>query len=112
MSRMIQKHVPFTQETLSAQLRHMADLVDAGDSFEGSIEYLMLDVIGCSECDETEPPNPDCPKCKGSGMMMEEMPEGTYAMVKGAYRVGNTMGQGGMRMIGEWVEAPDEPSRS
>jgi hypothetical protein len=62
------------QEALAALLADMAARVRAGDSFEGSIEYLApLD---------------------------EEVPPGTYALVRGSYRIGNSMGQGGVRLIG------------
>jgi hypothetical protein len=69
------KHVPMTKNNLVSTLRDMADVVEADDSFEGSIEYLMpLD---------------------------EAVPEGTFALVRASYRIGNSMGQGGVRMIGE-----------
>jgi hypothetical protein len=64
--------IPMNSEMLAAVLREMAALVEAGDSFEGSIEYLM--------------PAPGDPEC--------------YAMVKASYRIGNTLGQGGVRIIG------------
>jgi hypothetical protein len=57
---------------LAAVLRDMAALVEAGDSFEGSIEYFMP-TLGDPEC---------------------------YAMVRASYRIGNTLGQGGVRLIG------------
>lgn len=65
--------VAMTQSDLVAVLRDMADLVEASDSFEGSIEYLM--------------PGPDDPPC--------------YAMVRASYRYGNTLGQGNLRLIGQ-----------
>lgn len=54
-------------------LDDIRERVSAGDSFEGSIEYLMPD---------------------------EDDPADGFR-VQGAYRVGNSQGQGGMRMIGE-----------
>ena len=63
---------PKSAEELAAILRNMADHVEALDSFEGSIEYLMPD-----EAD------PEC-----------------YAMVRASYRIGNRHGQGGMRLVG------------
>ena len=69
------KPVPLTQRDLVAVLREMALLVERGDSFEGSIEYLMPTI--------------------------EQVPEGTYALVRASYRIGNLMGQGGLRTIGE-----------
>jgi len=73
--------VPSTYAEVAAILRNMATLVEAGDSFEGSIEYS----IPTSE-DALPPPTLD-----------EEQPE---VMVRAAYRVGNSMGQGGMHIIG------------
>jgi hypothetical protein len=67
--------VPMGSETLAAILRDMADRVEKHDSFEGSIEYLMPTT--------------------------EDVPEGTYALVRASYRIGNTDGQGGIRLIGE-----------
>jgi hypothetical protein len=63
-----------TQEDLAMTLRDMAARVAAGDSFEGSIRYLM----------PTE----------------EDARDGAYAVVAASYRIGNTMGQGGVRLIG------------
>lgn len=60
-----------TTEELVALLRHMADSVEARDSFSGMIEY-------------------DC--------MTDRCQPGEY-LVKGAYRVGNSQGQGGMVLI-------------
>lgn len=68
--------VPFTQTDLADLLADMAARVRDGDSFEGSIEYSM--------------PDPD-----------DGVPEGTYAMVRAAYRHGNRQhGQGFMRIVG------------
>lgn len=72
---------PMTREQLLALLRDITARVEAGDSFEGSLEYLM----------PTD----------------EEVPEGTEFMVQAAYRTGNLGGQGGMRLIGEMREVPD-----
>ena len=60
-----------TTAELVALLRHMADSVEAGDSFSGDLEY-------------------DC--------MTDQCQTGEY-LVKGAYRVGNSQGQGGMNLI-------------
>ena len=68
--------VPMSYEALAAVLRGMADLVEQGDSFEGSIEYTM--------------PGPDTPHPEVEADVM----------VRAAFRIGNTMGQGGMRIIG------------
>lgn len=64
--------VPSTYPAVAALLRNMADLVEAGDSFEGSIEYGLPDVPG----------DPD------------------EVMVRASFRIGNSMGQGGVRIVG------------
>jgi hypothetical protein len=69
------KPVPLTQEQLTELLADILDHIRDGDSFEGHLEYSM--------------PDPD-----------DSPPDGTYAMVRAAYRVGNLQGQGGMRMVG------------
>lgn len=66
--------VPMDKATLLKILDDIRILVDAGDSYEGSIEYLM--------------PGPGDP-------------EDAEFMVRGAYRIGNLQGQGGMRLIGK-----------
>lgn len=73
--------VPMSQAQLCDTLRDMLEHVAASDSFEGSIEYLM----------PTD----------------EEVPEGTYALVRASYRIGNSEGQGGVRVVGEVTE--DKP---
>jgi len=80
MSRLVPK--PLTQDQLVEVLADMAQRVERGDSFEGSIEYLM----------------------PGPFEDLMEIPEDTYALVKASYRVGNTDGQGGVRLIGVWGE--------
>lgn len=66
-------YVPMTRDQLVQVLEDMLDVVRDGDSFEGSIEYLM--------------PEP------------EDFDKGVEFRVMAAYRVGNSMGQGGMRLI-------------
>jgi hypothetical protein len=70
------------RQELAAVLREMADLVEAGDSFEGNIEYLMPDDISDG------PPPPGWPSSDAE------------FWVTATYRIGNLQGQGGMRMIG------------
>lgn len=69
--------VNLSHEDLLAVLDEIRARVAAGDSFEGSIEYLM-------------PEDPDAPPRSFD--------------VRASYRTGNSMGQGGMRVIGEWRE--------
>lgn len=64
---------PMTQDELVAVLTDMMLRVREGDSWEGNIEYLMPD-----EADDPE----------------------VRFRVRGAYRIGNTFGQGAMRLIG------------
>jgi hypothetical protein len=59
-------------EQLVATLREMADKIAAGDSSVGNISYTFP---------------------------TDEMPQDDYD-VKGAYRIGNSYGQGGLRIIG------------
>jgi hypothetical protein len=63
-----------TKDQLIAALRSMADSIDEGDSFEGSIQYTITgrDVTGQDTFD-----------------------------VLAFWRVGNSMGQGGSIMIGD-----------
>lgn len=61
---------PLTRDELAAELHRIADSVAAGDSFEGSIDYTC---------------------------MLEELPPGEFQL-RGAVRIGNRDGQGGMRL--------------
>lgn len=70
-----------SQETLLAILDDIRAHVADGDSYEGNIQYLL------PEDDNAPPQSFD---------------------VTATYRIGNRMGQGGMRMIGEWREVPEE----
>lgn len=73
------KPVPMSRPELLATLEDILKRVRADDSFEGSIEYLM----------PTEGDDPDCD-----------------FMVRASYRIGNSMGQGSVRMIGDMVNQP------
>lgn len=68
--------IGMTQEQLVHLLQDITQAIEHGDSFEGNLEYLMPD-------EKDYEANP-----------------GVQFMVRGAYRVGNSMGQGGMRFIG------------
>jgi hypothetical protein len=76
--------VPMSQETFVAILEDITAHVQAGDSFEGFIEYLMP----------------------------ESVEEGKDFAVRASYRIGNLQGQGGMRMIGELGGADDGTSQT
>lgn len=71
------KRVPvgMSKDELLAVLDDIRARVAEGDSWEGSIEYLIP----------------------------EEPSEAVEFAVNAGYRVGNSMGQGGFRQIGEWV---------
>ena len=71
--------VPVSRESLLAVLDDIRHHVAHGDSFEGSLEYLM--------------PEPGDP------------PEVEFRL-RAAYRIGNLQGQGGMRMIGSLEPQP------
>lgn len=62
---------------LSEVLRDMGERVKSGDSWEGSIEYLL--------------------PAYGPG---DEDIDGDLREVRASYRIGNDMGQGGVRLIG------------
>lgn len=66
--------VPCSTEDLVGVIADILNVVSEGDSFEGFLNYLM-------------PMPPDDPECD--------------FMVEARYRIGNSMGQGGMRMLGE-----------
>lgn len=66
-----------TKEQTLAVLENIRAVVAADDSIEGSFSY--------------EFPNEDDPAEPGF-------------RVRASYRIGNSMGQGGMRMVGEWVD--------
>jgi hypothetical protein len=71
------------------------------DSFGGFLNYDALAGPPCSEC-ENEPDMPAngpdaCSRCGGWGD--EPLPEGKDFWVRAGYRIGNSMGQGGMRFV-------------
>jgi hypothetical protein len=79
---------PMTRTQLLEVLDDIRKRVELGDSYEGSIEYLM--------------PGPEA-----------EEDLSVEFMVMGAWRYGNLQGQGGMRMVGNWVEGdPWDPATS
>ena len=67
--------IPMTYAELVVVLKDMAALVEEGDSFEGSVEYLMPEAA-------------------------LSHPQEAEVMVRASYRIGNSMGQGGVRIIG------------
>jgi hypothetical protein len=85
--------VPSTYAEVAAILRDMATFVEAGDSFEGSIEYTIPSY---------DPPPLDPDARDGWEQTRDEQPE---VMVRAAYRIGNSMGQGGMRIFGSITQS-------
>lgn len=81
--------IPLTQDELVAILEDMTQRVKEGDSFEGFLNYLM-------------------PITFDEELDTKYRQDGIYALVEARYRIGNTMGQGSMRMIGEWKEVSNE----
>ena len=78
------KPIDSTYVEVAALLRDMSERVALGDSFEGSIEYSMPDVPEWAQRGEPKPDgwrDPD-------------------VLVRAVYRIGNTQGQGGVRIVG------------
>jgi len=78
------KPIESTYDEVAALLRDMSERVALGDSFEGSIEYSMPDVPEWAQRGEPKPDgwrDPD-------------------VLVRAVYRIGNTQGQGGVRIVG------------
>lgn len=65
-----------SQADVAKMFRVMADLIEAGDSFEGTVRYSCIGLEG---------PNPD--------LQRDEYE------VEAGYRVGNMDGQGGFRIV-------------
>jgi hypothetical protein len=76
------KPVNMDANVLADVIADIHERIPAGDSFEGHIEWMLPE-------DDNAPPR--------------------SFDVTAMYRVGNTMGQGSMRMIGTWEEVPDAP---
>jgi hypothetical protein len=83
MSNLIPEEM--TPAEVAEVLRDMAERVESGDSFEGSIEYALPDVPEWAQRGDPKP---------------EGWEDRDYRLVRGVYRIGNTQGQGGSRMIG------------
>lgn len=96
--------IPVTHEELVAVCEDMLAAIKDKDSFEGFFNYLMPIPEGSCEIDENS-----SSRCmwgtRGCAVDHDkEFPEGTYAILEARYRIGNSMGQGGMRMVGEMRE--------
>jgi hypothetical protein len=75
---------PATKEELLRILDDVRVLIEMEDSWEGLINWLMPE---------------------------EDDPEGTYARVEARYRTGNSIGQGGFHIVGEWVDQEEHEVR-
>jgi hypothetical protein len=73
-----------TKDELLALLEEIRNLIEVDDSWEGLVNWLM-------------PEDSD--------------PNDTYARVEARYRMGNSMGQGGFRIIGEWINENEHEIR-
>lgn len=93
---MAKKPVKMKYVELAAILREIADHVEAGDSFEGTIKYSCMDDIFVDN--ETD-----------HHVDVDDLgPKEFY--VGGMFRVGNSMGQGSVNMIWEFEEGGNETS--
>lgn len=77
--------IPVTHDELVKVLEDVLQRVKEWDSFEGFINYLMP-ITFDEELDK------------------KYQEDGIYAILEARYRIGNSMGQGGMRMIGKMVD--------
>jgi len=93
------KPVPVSKDTLLALLDDIRHHVERDDSFEGSLEYLMPYPEPCPDCGhELANALSSCDTCGGTQEI--PWPDDTDFLLRAAYRIGNSQGQGGMRMIG------------
>lgn len=91
------RSVPLSADDLLETLAGMRNVIHAGDSYGGWIEYDSLGGEPCPLCQGMA--LPECTACHGTGE--RELPEGTDFWVRGLYRTGNAAGQGGVRIVGE-----------
>lgn len=120
--------IPMTKAKLVSLLGAIQDRVEAGDSFEGGLEYLMPAppedhvyrqavasdfaqapegftadgaTIYCGVCGIGTPSLEDQVEFHAGDPATTADGEPTEFMVKAGFRVGNLMGQGGFVMIGD-----------
>lgn len=90
--------VPMDTAELRDVIADVSATVRERDSFGGFVEYDALGGEPCPECKGAET-REACPACNGSGE--RELPEGKEFWVRAGYRVGNSEGQGGFRVVGD-----------
>ena len=83
MVRTVQVPIPIARAEFADWLHQLAAAVEFGDSAEGSLEYLL-------DYDDEGPDGQDT------------------VMVRASVRTGNRMGQGGMIMLGKWMEMEEQ----
>jgi hypothetical protein len=83
--------IPTSYAVVADVLGNMAESVASRDSFEGSIEYLM----------------PDVPEWAQRGEPRPEGFEDVEVLMRCSYRIGNSMGQGGLRVYGSINETSE-----
>lgn len=91
---------PASKEEFVEVLEDALAAVRAGDSMEGFIEWHMPSPDPCPGCGgRGDAPNGGaCPRCEGEGHTWREpLMEGADFELKARYRVGNSLGQGGVR---------------
>lgn len=108
------KPIPMSRPELMAVLDDIRESVAAGDSFEGSIEYLIPVPGPCWWCHGTGRASVvlggPCQVCDGSGRAkLTEEEEDADFLVQASYRVGNRMGQGGVRLVGNLDDERSDP---
>jgi hypothetical protein len=96
------KPVALSTEELSSVLDDMKQTIANRDSFEGNIQYSCLEGPVCVQCGGSgsmDGLDGSCGRCFGDGV--EPLGEGKDFWVRAVFRVGNSEGQGGVRMVGE-----------
>jgi hypothetical protein len=90
--------VALTTEELIETLRDIITLLENNDSFGGFVEYDGLTSWPCPDCYDNLHQVVECTTCGGS-RVVDDLPPGKDFMVRAGYRIGNSMGQGGMRFV-------------
>lgn len=109
MSPLRNMPVGMSREEVVYHLRTMANGVESGDTMEGNIEFLLPFLNDPHEFHQDSQTKDHCICGQPSNSPLHVPPEQVPdLLVRGGYRVGNLMGQGGYRMIGELREISDQ----